>query len=430
MTLRARFSLWATVFAALVVVVFGASVHLTYQRQLERQLIEVLQHDLERVATLLAQPSLGASFTGAADGNVVLQFVAADGRVVLSWGDPEPLPVVERPARVVRHDRTYLVAQAPWRAANGVIRLAHDVTETVDAVTGMGRVVLASGAAVVALAAVLALVGVRRMLWPLSDLARQTRDLEPAAPAGVTYRGPRDEVHVLATSLNEALRDIRAHREEERAFLLEVAHELAAPLTLVHYHLDGLRQRDRDDARLRAAADAARELLRTSQDLLVVARGELERAVEHQLLDLREVIERVAQEYPGLHVETCGRAEVAGDPERLVQVVRNLVRNAVQATGTVDGVRVVLRSRGDEHVVEVRDTGPGMTSEARERAFERGFSGGRGSGVGLTVAASLVERHGGRLRVASSTPEGTVMEVALPSLASRLAPASSVEPPS
>ena len=429
MTLRARFSLWSTVFAALVVVVFGASVHLTYQRQLERQLIEVLQHDLERVAALLAEPSLGASFTGAASGNVVLQFVASDGRVVLGWGDPEPLPVVERPARVVRDDRTYLIAQAPWRAAGGVIRLAHDVTETVEAVAGMGRLVLASGAAVVALAAVLALVGVQRMLWPLSDLARQTRDLEPAAPAGVTYRGPRDEVHLLATSLNEALHDIRAHREEERAFLLEVAHELAAPLTLVHYHLDGLRQQGGEDARLRAAADAARELLRTSQDLLVVARGELERAVEHQLLDLRGVIERVAQEYPGLRVEATERAEVAGDPERLVQVIRNLVRNAVQATGAVGDVRVVLRSRDDEHVVEVHDSGPGFSPEARERAFERGFSGGRGSGVGLAVAKSLVERHGGRLRVASSTPEGTVMEVALPSLASRLGPAPSVETP-
>lgn len=430
MTLRARVGLWAAVFVALVVVVFGALVHVTYQRQLERQLIEVLHHDLERVAALFEEPSLGASFTGAVSEGIVLQFVAADGRVVLGWGDPAPLPAVGRPERLVRDGRTYLVAQAPWRAANGVIRLAHDVTNAVEAVAAMGRVLLVSGAAVVVLAAVLALLVVRRMLWPLSDLARQTRSLEPVALPGVTYRGPRDEVHALATSLNDALLAIRRHREEERAFLLEVAHELAAPLTLVHYHLDGLRQRGGDDARLRAAADAARELLRTSQDLLVVARGELERPVEYQLLDLREVIERVALEYPGLCVAMRGPAEVVGDPERLVQVVRNLVRNAVQATGATEAVRVVLRSETEEHVVEVRDTGPGMTPETRERAFERGFSGGRGSGVGLAVAKSLVERHGGRLRVASSTVAGTVMEVALPSLASRLVPPSSTETPS
>ena len=430
MTLRARFGLWAAVFTALVVVVFGALVHVTYQRQLERQLIEVLHHDLERVAMLFEEPSLGASFTGAVSDGIVLQFVTADGRVVLSWGDAAPLPAVERPARLVRDDRTYLVAQAPWRATNGVIRLAHDVTDAVEAVAGVGRVLLVTGAAVVALAALLALFGVRRMLWPLSDLARQTRSLEPAAPAGVTYRGPRDEVHALATSLNEALQDIRRHREEERAFLLEVAHELAAPLTLVHYHLDGLRQQGGDDARLRAAADAARELLRTSQDLLVVARGELERVLEYQLLDLREVIERVAQEYPGLCVAMSGPAEVVGDPERLVQVVRNLVRNAVQATGATEAVRVVLRSETEEHVVEVRDTGPGMTPETRERAFERGFSGGRGSGVGLAVAKSLAERHGGRLRVAESTVAGTVMEVVLPSFASRLVPPNSTVTPS
>ncbi len=420
MTLRARLGLWSSLFAVLVVGMFGALVYVSYQRQLEGQLTAVLRHDLARVATLLDEPSLGASFIGAASDDVVLQFVA-DGRVVLGWGDPAPLPAVDRPTRIVRGERSYLVAQAPWRAANGSIRLAHDITNAVNAIAGVGRALIVSGAVVVLLATLAALIGVRRMLRPLTDLAGQTRQLEPATPGAVTYRGPRDEVSDLAIGLNEALAAIKEHREQERAFLLEVAHELAAPLTLVHYHLDGLRRQDGDDARLRAASDAARELLRTSQDLLVVARGELDRAMTYELLDLRQVIERIATEYPGIAVDVDGPAEVVGDPERLMQVVRNLVRNAVQAQGGTEGVRVRLRTRPGEHVLEVHDGGPGMDADTRSRAFVRGFSGGRGSGVGLAVAQSLAERHGGQVHVASSTAAGTVMEVVLPSLDARLA---------
>jgi two-component system, OmpR family, sensor kinase len=261
---------------------------------------------------------------------------------------------------------------------------------------------------------------VRRMLHPLADLARQTRRVDPATPGTVTYRGPRDEVQELASGLNDALGAIRERQERERAFLHEVAHELAAPLTLVHYHLDELRRREPHEASLRAASDAARELLRTSQDLLVVARGELERVLEPVVLDLRDVVSRVADEYPGVQVEVAGAAEVVGDPARLMQVVRNLVRNAVQASGGTAGVRVRVRDGGDGHVVEVHDTGPGMSDDVRARAFDHGFSGGRGSGVGLAVVRALVERHGGRVEVASSTSAGTVMAVWLPSLASRL----------
>jgi two-component system, OmpR family, sensor kinase len=420
LTLRVRLGLAAAVFAVVIVFLFGSWVHLTYRRQLEAQLIQVLQHDLERVATLLDRPTLGASFVGAGAGRDVLQFIGQDGSVLIGWGDPIALPAVDRPTPIVRGERTYLTATAPWPGADGTIRLAHDVTDAFGAVADIGRLLLGIGTAVVLVAALAALVLVRRMLGPLADLAHQTRSLDPATSEDVVYRGPRDEGHDLATGLNEALGAVRRRRDEERARLLEVAHELAAPLTLVHYHLDGLRRGDPGDARLRAASDAARELLRTSQDLLVVARGELELSFEPRLLDLREVVERIATEYPGITVAAAEPAEVVGDPERLMQVVRNVVRNAVQATGAAARVRVLVRSETDAYVVEVSDDGPGMSAEARARAFERGFSGGRGAGVGLAVARSLAEGHGGSLEVASSTPDGTVMAIRLPSLASRL----------
>ena len=420
MTLRVRFGLWAAVFTAAVVLVFGAAVDIGYRRQLFGQLEALLLEDLARVAVLLEEPTLGASFASSGDVGVILQFVDAQGRVALAWGDEAPLSAVAEPTRFDAGERHQLVAQIPWPATGGTIRMAHDVTAAVRSVQELGRLLRVAGAAVIVVAALSAWALARRTLRPLAELAEQTRRLDAAKPGRVDYRGPRDEVHDLAEGLNQSLGAIRKRQENERAFLLEVAHEIAAPLTLVHYHLDGLRRQDPEDARLRAASDAARELLRTSQDLLVVARGDLSRSLEASLIDLREIVRRIADEYPGLRVQLGEEAQVVGDPERLMQVVRNLVRNAVQAGGGADAVEVALGRDGGDHLIRVRDGGPGMTPEAAQRAFERGYSSGHGAGVGLVVARSLIELHGGSVGVAETSPAGTVMEVRLPDVAERM----------
>lgn len=420
MTLRTRVTLLVVAVTCVTVLAFGSVVLGTFERQLWAQLEAVLVSDLERVSLLLEQPTLGARFGGPASAGVTLEFVTADGTVALAWGDGGPLPSVDRPTPIEIGGRRYLIAQSPWIEANGWVRMAHDVTVPAEAVVSVRRIVVVAGLMVVLVAAALTLAGAGRILGPLSDVARQTRALDPAVPAGVTYRGPRDEVFELATSLNEALGAIRERRVRERAFLLEVAHELAAPLTLVDYHLDRLRRHDQEDQRLRAAADAARELLRTSQDLLALARGELQRELTYEVLDLGDVVGRVADEYPGVRIEVDGRPEVFGDPERLKQAIRNLVRNAVQASGGGDGVRVVVTRPDERHVVRVHDVGLGMPLEALERAFEHGFSGAAGVGVGLSVAKDIIERHGGDVRVAASSTAGTTMEATLPDLESRL----------
>lgn len=420
MKLRVRFGLWAAVFTAAAVLVFGAVVDVGFRRQLFGQLEALLLEDLGLVAVLLEEPMLGASFTGAGDVGVILQLVDAQGRVALAWGDDAPLPATSEPTRLEVGERHLLVAQVPWPAAGGTIRMAHDVTSAVLSVRNLGRLLRLAGGAVIVVAALSAWALARRTLRPLADLAEQTRRLDAATPQLVDYRGPKDEVHDLAEGLNQALGAIAQRQEGERAFLLEVAHEIAGPMTLVHYHLDGLRQREPGDARMRAASDAARELLRTSQDLLMVARGDLSRHLETSLVDLREIVQRIADEYPGLRVAVGEPADVVGDPERLMQVVRNLVRNAVQAGDGPDGVEVSLGRDGEHHLIWVRDSGPGMSPEVAERAFERGFSGGRGAGVGLAVARSLTELHGGTVRVAETSSAGTVMEVRLPDVAKRM----------
>lgn len=420
MTLRTRIGLAAVGLTIAIVAGFGALAYSVFTQQQGEQLQLILNEDLQRVTALLDRPTLGASFAPGETDGVILQLVSPDGQVAVDWGGAELLPVVDEPTLMELGGRTYIVTTGVWPSTDGSVRLAHDVTAALAVRTGLVASLLGAAVIVVIVAGAAAFLAARRMLAPLAEVSERARSVDPAAPAAVSYAGPADEIGDLVAALNTALSAIQDRKRAEREFLLEVSHELAAPLTLVNYHLGAVRDEHPDDSRVRAAADGTRELLRTSQDLLQLARGELERELKQRVVDLRQVVQRVGDEYPEVRLELGERLEVVGDPERLTQVVRNLVRNAIQSVDSREAVEVSLRQDGDAAVVSVKDEGPGMSQETVTRIFDHGFSRAGGVGVGLTVCKRLVEQHEGELRIRSVLGEGSTFEVRLPTLAARL----------
>src|SRR5690606_13455091 len=162
----------------------------------------------------------------------VLQLVTPAGEVAVAVGDSEPLPVVDVPTVIERGGRTLLVATGAWPWTNGSVRLAHDIGAALAVRRDLLESLVAAGILVTLVAAAVGLAGPRGMLTPLVRVARQAREGDPAAPKGVAYDGPRDEIGALVDALNGALAAIGQRKEAERRFLLEVSHELAAPLTL------------------------------------------------------------------------------------------------------------------------------------------------------------------------------------------------------
>ncbi len=428
MRLATRVALGSAALTLAVVAAFGTLAYLGFVRQQDASMRRFLEEDLARLAALLERPVLGASFVDPAVPGYGVQIVAPDGATVLSWGITTQLPLVAPPAIRVVEGRRAIVGSTPWRGGGATIRVAHDVEDALATRSALLRSLWTGGVVAGVLASWLAGTVARRALRPLERVAADARRIDPSAPGAIAYAGGDDELRVVTDALNETLAAIRERSDREHAFLLEVAHELAGPLTLVHYHLGSARRDREDDVSLRVAAEAAEELLRTSQDLLVVARGEDARPLEMSVVALRDVLQRVVRAYPGVVLEAEHRGDVVADPDRLAQVFRNLVRNGVQAAGRAHGVRVTLEARDDEHVVRVADDGPGLDAEARTRVFERGYRRGEGSGVGLSIAKDLVERHGGCIEVAAEAGPGAVFEVRLPSLAARLATPATGDP--
>jgi two-component system, OmpR family, sensor kinase len=423
---RLRTRLGLIVLAALLLAVAGTVVLVDqlFGRAQHDSLVDLLERDLQRVQALVAAGTLGESFVEQGTGGVRLQFVSNAGTVLLAADAADPIPLARVPARSGSGERAELVGSAAWLLPSGLaigtIRMALDVSEAdADRATLRFSLLLAGGLLAL-LAGALAWGLVSGALRPLADLARQAAAVDPARPRLARYRGPDDEVADLARALNAALEAIAERQQAERDALAEVAHELAAPLTVVAGELRQLATARPDDPRVRAAQEAADELLHTSQDLLTLARGELDRAPDLSVVDLAEVARGVTVAYPGVAFVADGvDARVFAQPDRLRQVARNLVRNAVQAAGA-ERVRVSVEG-GPEVRLRVDDDGPGLTPEALARVFDRYVSGRAGGvGVGLTVARRIVASFDGRLEARSEPGRGATFEVVLPGWSSQV----------
>lgn len=443
MRLRLRLSLFIALVTVVGLACFAAFAYALFVRQQDAQFTEMLVRDLTRAQELFRSPlaNMGLPLVENEE-SYILQFVSPDDQVVLPLDSSEALPHHAEPTQIHVDRTTFLVQALPWYSPNGdvrgSIRLAIDVSDALAARGALLRSMLISGGVIALLALMTGLWLVRRALRPLTELAKQARAVDPAHPELTSYQGPADEVADVALALNATLAGIRERQEAERASLAEIAHELAAPLTLVAAHLNALEQTPSSKhlatshsvldvmehpGDLRAAKDAANELLYASQDLLTLARGELERPLTMEIFSLPKVITRIAREYPDVNVhvtEDAQNSELAGSPRHLTQLVRNLVRNAVQASRGKP-VTVTLKKHNSTLLLEVHDQGVGVPAEDIPHLFERFYSRSHGgTGLGLSVVKRVAEQHGGQVEVESHVGKGTCMRVKLPDLLAQL----------
>lgn len=285
-------------------------------------------------------------------------------------------------------------------------------------------------ALVAALAAIpVGVVVARRITRPIESLATATAALARGERGARAAETTDDEIGALARSFNTMAEALAREDELRRQLLGDVAHELRTPLTTLQGHLEALRDGvlAPDPPTLAALHDEAARLGRLVADLESLARAEAAAlSLERARLDFAGVARDVAGELAdafrakGVALELdLAAVPVDGDADRLAQVARNLLANALKFTPAGGRVRVATGRDGPGAFLEVADTGPGIAPEDLPHVFER-FWRGRdaagvpGSGIGLTVARELARAHGGGIAVASERGRGTAFRVTLP----------------
>ncbi|WP_433785708.1 ATP-binding protein [Actinomycetospora sp. CA-101289] len=480
-SLQSRLVVTTVLLLTLVSGVVGAGAALSLRgylyRQLDQQVGEIVRFradpppgDPDRRPP---PPDAGGGFVGGGPERPAdtLEVVVDDGRVVRAvligrGGTSRALPADQAaPAIAVAPggppDTVELEGLGPYRAAavarpDGtvvVVGLSTAALEnTVDELVAREAAIFGVG---VVLAGVAAAFLTRRTLRPLhrvsatarrvSELPLSSGEVELADRVPEADADDRSEVGRVGAALNRMLGHVAAalaaRQESEtrvRRFVADASHELRTPLAAIRgYHELAVRRGgdvpDEVAGLLDRMGAQTERMSALVEDLLLLARLDAGRPLAREPVDLARVVvdavtdahaaapdHRWALDLPDAEDEEPAALEVVGDPERLHQVVANLLGNARTHAPPGTGVTVRLRGGPDGVRLEVADDGPGIPADLLPHVTERFARGDAGrarttgsTGLGLAIVAAVVAEHGGRLEI-TSVPGDTRVTVAVP----------------
>ena len=327
------------------------------------------------------------------------------------------------------------------------VTLSNPYTFRAAAVANVVGLLAVTGLLALVLAMVVTAVLTRRFTTPLRRLTDAARDL---SEGDLSRRVPADQVSVgtseltelavqfntMADRLEQSIDIIRRDRDRSRDFLADVSHELRTPLAALRTFNELLREQAAGDPEARAEFIESSGQQIDRLDWLAQNLLELSKLDSGLVLldlrpdDLRAAVESaVEQARPaarkrgvGLDLELPDRpVRIRHDPQRIGQVVSNLVGNAIKFTQRGGHIAVSVRPGGDTAEIEVADTGIGIDTAELPRIFDRFYRGtranearGSGSGLGLAIVRSIVDMHGGTVVVESRVGAGSRFVVTLP----------------
>lgn len=310
-------------------------------------------------------------------------------------------------------------------------------------IRSVNRTLLTAIVAAGGIAVILTLTFTRRILGPVSALTKAVRRMEAGDLRQRVKVESTDELGALAHAFN-AMADGLARTEQlRRQLVTDVAHELCTPLTNIRGYIEALQDGVADPSP--AVLDSIHEeamllnrLVEDLQELALVEAGQLK--LVFQPVAPNELVQRaVASVQPAAAAKQItimadlpeALPPVYADRERVGQVLRNLLDNAITHTAAEGEIVVSARVSGPELEVSVRDTGAGIAYQDLPNVFDRFYRADRsraratgGFGLGLAIVKQLVEAHGGRVWVRSTVGIGSTFLFTLPIV---ISPAPAVE---
>ncbi len=312
-----------------------------------------------------------------------------------------------------------------------------DVDETIRQLT---LVIGVTGALIVVVLSVISWVVIRRGLAPVHDMAATaTLVADGDLTQRVDYENPNTEVGQLGMAFNSMVSQIEtafgekdASERRLRQFVADASHELRTPITSIRgyaelYRSGAASTPDEIDRAISRIESEGIRMGRLVEDLLLLARLDQGRPLEQKPVDLVQVGEdavsdaRVVEPDRPIHFESSGPAVVTGDQDRLHQVMANLLSNTRLHTAPGTPVDVSMMVDNDTVTILVQDAGEGISAEDLDHIFDRFYRvdtarsrAEGGSGLGLSIVASVVQAHRGQVEVRSTPGEGTIFAVRLP----------------
>jgi heavy metal sensor kinase len=363
----------------------------------------------------LAESHSGNSESGEAGAGGIVS--AEDGRTTISTDETGKLRVLTEPIVF-------------GGARIGTFRVADPLTSVDQALESLRNRFIAVGLGALVLSVIIA-------IWLANLISRPLRRMAAVASAvdsgdlshRIDYSGD-DEVGVLAEAFNHMLDRLEEGFRLQRDFVSDASHELRSPLTVLRGRIEQLSDHAGDRE---AVATEAHELMREvrrmerlTEDMLTLAKAERGGLVQRRRVPIDDFVEDLRRDLPLLgprhyNVESSVHGDLEADPDRLAQVLRNLVTNAVRHTSANGHIDISIGSENGTAVFAVSDDGTGIEPDQLGRIFDRfhrtdeGRSRAEGgSGLGLAIARAIVEAHGGSIAAESPPGDGATIRFSIP----------------
>ena len=455
MSVRLRLTLWYVGLLGAVLILFGLVLYSVLTRSMMNEVDRTIQARAQQVASSIEVDPVLLSLQGVvilppvdpfASTGVFVQVTDREGKIVARSENLAdrllPLEAARR-LRILRGQAEVYILQtgetrlrvftAPLAVGPhlvGVIQVAASLYEMDTTLQRLAYVMAGGIGLALLVAAVFGALLARAALRPMDEITRTALQITRTDDLSRRLErvGPHDEVGRLAATFNEMLARIETLFHTQQRFIADVSHELRTPLTTIRGNVDLLRRLNHvDQDCLVAIEHEADRMARLIADLLLLAQADAGVTLEKKPVELDTLLLEVYRQAGllanGVRMTLSheDQAVILGDPDRLKQLLLNLVDNALKYTPPGGEVALSLHRQTGWVQVAVADTGIGIPAEDLPHLFERFYRVEKarsrekgGTGLGLSIAQWIAQAHGGRIEVESEVGKGSTFTVWLP----------------
>lgn len=454
-----RLIAWYCALVVLVTFVFGAFTYQSLQSRLTEEMVETLTRRAEQIRQhIIVNPSsthaiaeqIEAVYSPEANSRFI-RIVGANGAIVYISGTPKddlfkpgsiPLPAA-KPLKVMTRQEplhsglSLLIVTVPEQVGgeDWIIEMGAPTDQIDSALHELLITLLFSLPILILIAAAGGYYLVRRSLQPVEDIRANAElitfgNLSNRLPVAATG----DALEHLSETLNQMLKRLEDAYQQASRFSADASHELRTPLTIMRTELESIVQEPQLAENLRervgSVLEEAEYLSRITESLFAISRLDAgEAKMESKRLDLADVVVNTAEQMLllaeekklDMEITAIRPVPVEGDQSRLRQVVVNLLDNAIKYTPPGGKIHVRVIADAPCALLEIQDNGIGISPDALPHVFDRFFRADSvrtrnvgGAGLGLAIVRSIVQAHGGWVKIESTPGKGTLIVVELP----------------
>lgn len=425
-SLRVRVTLVSTLVVALALAVAGVALDAVLRSSQLDAVDAALDTRAGDIESLLEGNALPADLDVGRDD--VIQVIDADGNIVAASRNATSAPLFDQPDAESFTARVEQLGSEEYRfhietdRGTGSTIIVGRALDQVDSVGSDTRNAFLLSLPLLALfVGGLVWVVIGRAFHPVEAMRSEAADIGGnELHRRVPSPGTDDEIGNLAATMNEMLDRIEASSDAQARFVSDASHELRTPIAVIRHQLEIAQREDNPEILRAVVADVSEENLRMQRlvdDLLLLARHDNPDDHQHSpspLVDLDDIVLEQAQrssETVTIETSQVSAGQVRCNPDHLVQVVRNLLDNALRHANST--VAITVQEEGPHVMLHVDDDGSGVDPSDRERVFDRfartDSARARhlgGTGLGLAIASDLIRRYGGDITISNSPDLG------------------------